>query len=615
MKLRIERLATRFLLASCLLVATTVICGVWSALAFGRLADSVDATLRTSQKSIEIASSLGSILEREDDALLLGLTSDPAHAPTDLELQRRMFDERLAAFVPSPEQREAFALVRARRDDYRSLGDELLAHRAEPQAREFYHGRVNPALRRAVSACGALRELNFREMEAAARFARDEADRARGVVTLISFAALAASTLASLYLARAVVGPVRALTESVEAVGRGEFDRRLAVASADELGQLAHGFNRMAERLAEFRRLDVEAVVRAKETLEATLAALPDAVFVVDPDRRVVASNQAATRLARAQGLERLSKTDDLPLPGTAREGLEAALRGERREEGRADLGRALAVTLQGKARQLQPLAIPIPQFSSGRTGAALVLYDVTDFARLDELRSELVAVASHELKTPLTTLRMTLMMLGEKQEGWPARDRELLREALNGCEELARSIEEMLDLARIEAGQLRLGLERLDARLLVEQATRAFRPRFDDARVGLDVNVSDAAFLNGDSPRLASVLSNVLSNALKYSPPGGRVSVSARRDGAQVKITVSDQGPGVPEAYRERIFEKFFRVEHHLDDAQKRPPGAGFGLYLCRQIVEGHGGTIRCLPGENGVGATISIALPVRAE
>jgi len=242
----------------------------------------------------------------------------------------------------------------------------------------------------------------------------------------------------------------------------------------------------------------------------------------------------------------------------------------------------------------------------------------VTAFARLDELRSELVAVASHELKTPLTTLRMNLMMLAEAAEAMPPRQREMLETALQGCEELGGTIAELLDVTRIEAGQLRLDLGAVDLAATVESALLPLRTRFDDAGVRLDVRCeARPCVVHGDAARLGTVITNVLSNALKYSPPDSAVSVHiVSRQNAGVggrkalQLTVTDAGPGVPGEFRERVFEKFFRVEHHVRRGPKTVRGTGIGLYLCREIVHAHGGSIRCGPAAVGTGTTFVIEL-----
>jgi signal transduction histidine kinase len=246
---------------------------------------------------------------------------------------------------------------------------------------------------------------------------------------------------------------------------------------------------------------------------------------------------------------------------------------------------------------------------------AHTVLADVTTLARLDALRSELVAVASHELKTPLTSLRMDLLLLRERADNLTTRQIEILTAAVQAVEELAETIDELLDLTRIEAGQLRLQRELVDLQVVMEQAARSLRPRFEDAAVRLRViHEAPTALVQGDAARLRIVFLNLLDNALKYTPAGGEVEVhlaSSNDAPPHLRISVTDTGPGVPEAFRERIFEKFFRVEHHQEGEAKEVRGAGIGLYLCRQIVEAHGGSISCESSANGRGTRFVIDLP----
>jgi NtrC-family two-component system sensor histidine kinase KinB len=168
--------------------------------------------------------------------------------------------------------------------------------------------------------------------------ARDEAKRATVLVGVISAGALLISTIVAILLARTVLRPIHELSTSVEALRLGDFDRRVHVTSADELGQLAKGFNRMAEALAEFRRSNLGEVLRAKETLEATLAALPDAVIVVDPEGRIVTTNALARSILQATGTERAQRIEDLPFLAHGLRALHAALHGAGTTETRAEL-------------------------------------------------------------------------------------------------------------------------------------------------------------------------------------------------------------------------------------------------------------------------------------
>lgn len=620
-----RRLQTRFILAGCLLVAATVGSSVWSALTFVRLNTVVDNTLRESQETIDLSAELHSSLEREDDALLLFLSGDVEKARHDLATERRRGDdgfEKLLGRLRDGEddERQIAVALRQQISRYRAAGDELLSQNDRTGGLERYHRHVNPLLRQAVAGCDQLREANFRSMQQAAIRARDEAARGTQLVTVISVLLVVLGIGVAVWLARSILGPVRELTDSVVDIRQGNFDRRVRHLSADELGQLAAGFNRMAEALSEYRRSSLGEVLAAKTTLEATLNALPDAVIVFGPNGDIVAKNPPAIALLTAKRAESISRLAEMPVTEDHREAIVAALAGRPAQPRRLDFRQTLSAILAGQPRRFLLTVVPIPEFAPGRFGAAVVLDDVTEFARLDELRSELIGVASHELKSPLTALRMNLLMLGESASEMTPRQQQLINAAIEGCEELGLTIEELLDVTRIEAGQLRLNLAPVDLGAVLATVQKSMQTRFDDAGVRLVV-VGEAkpVIVRGDPARLGSVFANVMGNALKYSPAGGVVTVrlssgqKAQNGGdIPVQITVTDQGPGVPAEYRERVFEKFFRVEHHVGQRSEGARGTGIGLYLCREIMKAHAGTITCESGGGGNGTRIAISLPV---
>jgi two-component system, NtrC family, sensor histidine kinase KinB len=619
-----RRLQTRFILAGGLLLMATVGTSLWSALTFARLSEVAGNTLERSQGAIDQASALATALEREDDALLLALTTETERAQRELAQTRQSGDAAyqrlLTALHKDDTEQWTVALSLGRQlKDYRRAGTQLIAESHRPDALEIYYKRVNPLLRQAVSSCGNIREANFRSIQRAGVRARDEAHRATWIVACICIAAIVLATLVSAWLARSVVLPVRALTDSVEAVRQGDFERRLVLSTADELGQLATGFNRMAETLAEYRRSSLGELLAAKITLEATLNTLPDAVFVLAPDATLATVNAPAHALLEAWNVRATHDAHALPLKPEHHAAMELALAGRASVPSRTDFAHTLQVTLGGQLRRFLVTTVPIPEFLPHRTGAALVLTDVTEFVRLDELRSELIGVASHELKTPLTTLHMNLLLLSEKTENLTPRQREMLAAAELGCEELQNTIDELLDVTRIEARQLRLNFAPVDLLDLSAQVRKNLQPRFEDAGVRCElIGQPDNSVVWGDAARLRIVLTNLLTNALKYSPASATVTLtiaSGQNTGSDragpIIVTVTDSGPGVPPEFRERIFEKFFRVEHHLGHNRNSVPGTGIGLYLCREILKAHGGWIVCEQRDTGAGACFRLGVP----
>src|SRR5258705_7143197 len=173
---------------------------------------------------------------------------------------------------------------------------------------------------------------------------------------------------------------------------------------------------------------------------------------------------------------------------------------------------------------------------------------------------------------------------------------------AVQGCEELARTIDRLIDLTRIEAGKLRLAMERVDLYRVIDEVMASLAPRFTEAEIGVALaRETGDACVRGDPLRLGVVVSNLLTNAIKYTPPGGSIAIAvAPRALTRVEVRVVDTGAGVPPDLRQRVFEKFFRVAHVRPDTDDTT-GAGIGLYVCRQIIEAHGGDITCDPAANG--------------
>jgi NtrC-family two-component system sensor histidine kinase KinB len=619
--MKFRSLQTRFLLAGGLLVLITVAGGVWGVIIFARLSAVVGETLGESQETIAVTAKLADALEREDDALVQALGGKVRNARSDVAQQRQDFDDlyvRLLPILTDPEERKVGRALRDHADAYRHAGDALLARARRPGALDFYHQKVNPALRKAVADCGRIQELNFRSMEQVGVEASTESRRSMGIVAGIALVALGLATLVMVRLAQGILRPVHELARSVEAIRREDFKSRVQVDLEDELGQLAQGFNQMAETLGDYRESSLGELLLGKATLEATLEALPDAVIVVDPDGLIVSKNALAEQILKALGDKEAERFENLPLPAAVLGDVKDTLQGRRARGGKLDLSQALSVLLDGRPLKMLVTVVPIPEFLPRRAGAAVVLADVTEFARLDDLRGEVIAVASHELKTPLTALQMNLLLLREKVDNLSGRQQEILTTAIHGGEELAGTIEELLDLTRIEAGQLQLAKQRVDLDALVEQVAGTFRPRYQDAEVALRISRDGPPpVIQGDPARLKTVFVNLLTNALKYTPRGGEVVVrlASRQNAgpgakATLQITVTDTGPGIPPELRARVFEKFFRVEDHRPDGPKGVRGTGIGLYLCREIIEAHGGTISCEAGDHGRGTRIAISL-----
>ncbi|HLX07703.1 MAG TPA: HAMP domain-containing sensor histidine kinase, partial [Thermoanaerobaculia bacterium] len=262
----------------------------------------------------------------------------------------------------------------------------------------------------------------------------------------------------------------------------------------------------------------------------------------------------------------------------------------------------------EGQERFYLPHAVALRGADGQLVGVTLILSDVTNLRRIDELTTGMLSTVSHELRTPLTSLQMALHVLLEEQLGTlTAPQTELLVAARDDAERLRTILVNLLEIARYESGRQLLRCEPVPARDLVETSLAPLRSAFADQGIELAVAIAPGApQVMADPARAPLVLGNLLQNALQHTPAGGTVTVAAEPAGDQVRFSVADSGPGIPDEYLGRIFDRFTQVPGSQG-------GAGLGLAIAREIVQAHGGTIGVESHDNGHGggATFNFTLP----
>ncbi|MBW8781334.1 MAG: HAMP domain-containing protein [Verrucomicrobia bacterium] len=441
------------------------------------------------------------------------------------------------------------------------------------------------SLFRTLKAVETLTQRDFADVqEASERSAR----LARLSINFLFFAMVGAILL-SLYLsyrlARSLLQPLQVLKASAAALGEGQLDRDVPVTSADELGDLARTFNIMASKLRVYRDAMAERVTRARRTMEATLTSTPDPLFVIGRDGRHEVRNPAAETLAAA------------PEWG---EGVPAALAEPLRQVLAtgvhylpAGYDQVVTFRIDREERHFLPRILAIGDELTGFGGAALILQDVTKFRLLDDVKSNLVSTVSHELKTPLTSLRMAVYLLLEKSFGpLTEKQHDLLETARDDSERLLRIINNLLDLSRLESGVSALHRRTVAVAALLDDMAREMKPIVEAAGQTIGVIVHPSlSTVSVDPERIRHVFINLLTNASKYSTEDGRITLYGEpaADGF-IRFGVRDSGPGIPEDSLPFIFEKFYRVHG------QEKKGAGLGLTIAREIVVAHGGSIACI-------------------
>jgi signal transduction histidine kinase len=259
--------------------------------------------------------------------------------------------------------------------------------------------------------------------------------------------------------------------------------------------------------------------------------------------------------------------------------------------------------------RHLLPRATPVYSEQGSIVGATIVLQDVTRLMRFDELKNDLVATVAHEFRTPLTSLRMAIHLCAEEVVGpLTEKQADLMAASRQDCERLQGIVDDLLDLSRIQSGRMALRVERLDVGALLEGAAGGLRSAAEAGDIELAVTPEETPDVRADSERIQLVLTNLLANAMRHTPPGGRVEARAIPACGAVRFEVRDTGEGIAREHHDRIFDKFYRVPG------ARSGGVGLGLYISREIVQAHGGAMG-MESEPGKGSTFWFTLPADQE
>ena len=458
--------------------------------------------------------------------------------------------------------------------------------------------------------------------------ALDPLRRALLIVTLLAYSALVATFL---FVSKGTLRPFRHLIHAAARLAQGELGVRIETQGTDEAGQLARVFNRMRDRLES----QVASVSRERERLTSVLDNLLDGVFILDSEGRVRLCNRVAAHMVGletrkstgpAAESEEVAATGDGPLHSEGSQGDSSlgslgrqSVRGlplaqivrdhrivETWEDCRND-GRQAESIFQWGNRTTRVVALPF--VAGGSDGYIVLLQDMTELHRLERVRRDFVSNVSHELRTPLASLQALTETLRDGALDDPAAAPRFLDRIETEVDALAQMVRELLELSRIESGQVPFRFKPVPVSETVLTPVERLQPLAARSDINLIVDLPHRLpLVYADAERIHQVVTNLVHNALKFSPEGGSVIISAdaQLSGQRVTISVNDTGIGVPTEDTDRIFERFYKT-----DRARASLGTGLGLAIAKHIVQAHSGRIWVESIENR-GSTFSFTLPV---
>jgi signal transduction histidine kinase len=586
------------------LLIIIIVIGSQSILHLSKLGVSIDVILRENYRSVIACQQMKEALERIDSGLLFILLGEVRDGEELVRNNQDVFEKSLQVeqnTLTLPGEGEKASRLRELFGQYKDLlktvGD---SSRPVNVRKEVYFARLLPLFGQIKGTADEILRMNQQNMSDANDRARQSASSARQRMYALLFVGTALAVVFIFFSRKWILRPIHRLIRSADEIRKGNLDLVVACDSRDEIGHLSEAFNAMAASLREFRRTDQAKLLRIQRATQQAFDSLPDAVAVIDPEGKVEVGTESARSVF---GLKPGVLMSDSPfgwLTDLFREALQqgrsASLEGQR----------SIQQFVRGEERYYRPEAVPILDNERLTTGVILVLKDVTQLRQQDEIKRSVIRTVSHQLNTPLTSVRMAIhLLLGEKIGVLNEKQAELLVSAREDSDRLHGILDSLLDISRLEAGKARLEFRAAPPQSIAADALEPFRRTAQDQGVSLQMDVAgDLPDVWVDTARIGHVFSNLLSNALKHTPPGGRITLTVEPGDAWVRFRVSDTGAGIPAAFLSRIFEPFFRVP-----GRRNENGAGLGLAIVKEIVETHGGTVG-VESKEGKGSSFSFTL-----
>ncbi len=416
--------------------------------------------------------------------------------------------------------------------------------------------------------------------------------------------AIILTTIFAFFLSTRITSPLIKMREGALELARGEFNTKIPIVTHDEIGELAMAFNRMGRQL----KYHINALSQEKEQLSGILRSMADGVITINRKGKILITNPPADQYLDAYTFDGESDDSDEPafkLPAPINELFSKVIENEKAS--------MTEITVQGRTWVI----IMTPLYDNDYVrGAVAVLRDMTDERRLDKLRKDFIANVSHELRTPISMLQGYSEAIVDDIAETKEDKNELAQIIHDESLRIGRLVNELLDLARMEAGHISLSVESVHVKPYLEKIVRKFQGVAQEREVLLELQTNDdPEWVDFDPDRIEQVLTNLIDNAIRHTSPGGSVQVIVEASDQEWEVAVKDSGLGIDEEDLPFVFERFYKA----DKSRKRNPdqkkkGVGLGLAIAKNLVEAHGGTIH-VHSKKAEGTTFLFKLPIDKE
>lgn len=378
-----------------------------------------------------------------------------------------------------------------------------------------------------------------------------------------------------------IANPVKELTLGIQEIARRNYSLRLHYQENDEFGQLAESFNEMAYKLDEFEHSNLAKIVFEKKRVETIIRNMSDMIIGLDENDRILFANPVACNLLGVKEIDMVAVyAPDFALKNDL---FRTLIRDQ------AD--KVIKIFADNKESYFSKETLEIKN-ADAVLGKVILLKNITKFQELDKAKTNFIATISHELKTPISSIKLSLKLLSDERIGHLNQEQQqLIGNIKEDSQRLLTITGELLDLAQVETGHIQLNIQSTNPQAILDYSLEAVKIPARQKQVNIQVDMAEnMSLILADQEKTAWVLINLLSNALRYSPEKGNIMLTIKETEKQVEFSVLDFGKGIEEQYRKLIFDRFFRVPSEINFEKN---GSGLGLSISKDFIESQGGCI----------------------
>lgn len=607
------KLKTWILLGYILMALIVVLLSSFSIYFIDRLNNASSSILKDNYLSIQDAYRMIDNLDRIDNSQVIRVSdniSDKLSSKRELDSAKEKFETELVAAennITEPGEKELLISLRSEYSKYIKLIES-----SDTLKRNDYYSQFLPQYKKVKEKCFGLLQLNEAPILVKNEYSKQISKSSEIYMLVITAISLLIVIIAVVKIPGTVIKPILALTRKAGEISEKKYAGRLEVKSDNELGKLVSSFNVMAQKLEEYEASNIEKMIAEKKRAEAIVENMRDGVIVTDEKDNIILVNNVASELIG------LGKTDLTGFNIQEKAKDNNLLQNLINESGKNSADEKLNyIRIVFKDREeyfMKEINRVFDDTEQNKNlGTIIVLKNITGFKELDEIKNGFISTVSHELKTPLAAMNMSLRLLQDKRMGELNPEQKKITESMKEeVQRLLKMVSELLNLSKLESGGEIYKYQKVSVDDLIDSAITPMLMQFEQNKLNFEMDIEqNLPKLNVDANKVAWVLINLLGNAVRYTSENGNVKLFVRKENASVLFCVKDNGIGIKPEYISRIFDKFVQVNHA--NIEKQNKGIGLGLAIAKEFVEAHHGKI-WVKSEPGKGSEFYFTIPIGA-